>query len=283
MHRASILAFAAALLTAGAASAQIDDLGGTIVHVDAAAQTVTFSDGRIAHYDPLWRIIVNGREVAVTEVQPGTVIAMAPAGTTTRGIVPGSPQAAMAPATPGTTVVAPGGRNVVASVDAGARTMTLEDGRILSVPDAQVWRRESLDTLRPGTEVFVAGPVVERPAGAVSTAPPAWTSTEREVHGRVHRMDSAGSQIILRDGRAIVVTPSTTVRTLDAKTVAVNELRPGDEVRIQVQQLVPVAGVRSESPSAAPQDVMTGPSYRYPGSALVAPDRVTIIRYNQSP
>jgi hypothetical protein len=229
MHRIGALTFAAVLLMAGGARAQNDDLGGRIVSVDAFAHTVTFSDGRIAHYDPLWRVVVNGREVALTDVEPGAVIALAPATTTTTAVVPGPPQPAMAQVAPGTTVT---------------------------------------------TTTTTTTPVV---AGS-----PGWTWSDRTLKGRVTRSDMAGTQVVLADGRTIYVSAPTAVPTVTPQTVTVTQLRPGDQVAIQVQQVVPVAGAEPSNAGGLAHDVVAVPSYRYPGSAQVAADRVSIVRYPEA-
>lgn len=327
MHRIPVFVSAALLASTGAASAQISDLGGTIVYVDTAANTATFSDGRIAHYDPQWRVLVNGREVAITEDEPGSILAVA------------SPTKAVAPA-------------IVASFDKATMTMTLEDGRVVKLNEVQVWRQEMLEDLRPGSQVYVSPttPVASlRPVGLdttpSTTSYPVWSS-DREVRGKVTRVNSYGSHIVLSDGRSFVVSPSSTVRTVTPRNVA--ELSPGDDVLIQVQKIVPVLGLdvtptdrrymtadgqyvttdgRTSTPdgrfvdvtgrpvasdnryasadgryavdgryvtsdgravmageAGSRQDrVLIAPSYRYPGSSKVAPDRVVIIRYPQAP
>lgn len=327
MHRIPVLVSTALLLSAGAASAQMGDLGGRIVYVDTAANTATFSDGRIAHFDPQWRVLVNGREVAITEDEPGSILAVA---------TPAIPVAAQAPA-------------VVSSYDKTTMTMTLEDGRVVKLNEVQVWRRETLDDLRPGSQVYLspAAPAsAMRPASLETRSSPVWSS-DREVRGRVTRVNSYGSQIVLSDGRSFVVSPSSTVRTVKPSNVAVNDLSPGDEVVIQVQKIVPVLGLDATpsdqryatldgpnvtsdgrtrmdgrfvdatgqpvvsdgryaaadgryavdgryvtsdgryttagDPGSRQERILIAPSYRYPGSSKVAPDRVVIIRYPQSP
>lgn len=263
MHRIGTIALAGMLvagtatgLTAGGTSAKFsgpavpDDLGGTVAHVDTVAHTITFTDGRIVHYDPLWRILVNGREVAITEVAPGAVIAMAPAGTPTRVMAPGTPQraAAQVPVAPGTVTHPPiTASGTVTHVDPAARTITFEDGRTVTVPEGHVWQAVPLDRILPGTQVSVTNAV---PAGTVrdtrgamappATAAPGWVWTDREMTGRVAVVEPRGSQIVLADGTTVLVTPSTSVQTTSAQAIAVNELRPGDQVVVQVQQVVPI-------------------------------------------
>ena len=354
MHRMAGLAAAGLLLGAGIAYAQNDDLGGRIVSIDAANRTVTFSDGRIAHYEPLWRILVNGREVALTEDPPGAVIAVAPAQTTTTtAVVPGTSQPAMVQVPAGSTIVmapAPGyAPATVAKVDRTKRVVTLADGRVIELTEAQI------EALQPGSQVYVSaappaagavGPtIVMAPArghvpatvarvdrttrmvtladgrvmqvseaqierlqpGAqvyVSAAPPAvatttvrpsssvatttvataWPVADREMRGRVKSTDARGTYIELSDGRTVYVSPSAATRNLSTHAVTVTDLRPGDEVVIQVQEVIPVAGrtegaVHALTVTPAPTAL---PSYTFPGSALVAPDRVLIVRYPEA-
>ena len=398
--------------------AEPDDLRGTIVNIDTMAHTITFADGRIVHYDPMWRILVNGREVAITEVAPGAVIATAPATTTTttttRVVTPGTPQPAMATA-PGAVahppIVATG---TVMRVDPAARTMTLQDGRTVALADNQVWQAIPLDRILPGTQVTVTGPVpagvgppVTQP-GAVTNPPikaigtagrvdssartitfqdgrtvsvasgqawqavpldrivpgtqvtvtnvvpagtvregrfapapppptaalparpeesakakavaPAWVWRDREVTGRVAVVEPQGSKIVLADGTTILVTPSTSVTTANARTVTVNELRPGDEVVVQVQQVVPVVDYRGDelmmprrarvetrsrtvrtdvTPAARTEvtppatvttrvtttdrQVEVPPHFLVPTEARVIADRVVLVRRSQAP
>lgn len=227
MHRIPVLVSAALLLSTGAASAQIGDLGGTLLYVDTAANTATFSNGRVVHYDPQWRILVNGREVAVTEDEPGAILAVAGPTRTVAAPVPA----------------------VVASFEKSTMTMTLEDGRVVKLNEVQVWRQERLEDLRPGSQVYVSptAPSVSGQPASLQTIPsttePSVWSADREVRGRVTRVTSQGSQIVLSDGRSFVVSPSSTVRTVTPQNVALNELSPGDDVVVQVQKIVPVLGM----------------------------------------
>lgn len=296
MLRTAGLTLAALFAFGTAASAQIDDLGGTIAHIDTVANVITFTDGRIVHYDPLWRVIVNGREVAVTDIAPGAVVAVAPAGTTAaRAVVPGAPQPAMAQVAPGAVAVPlpSGQRGVVAKIDETNHTITLQDGRVVNLREVQVWRQETLGgALRPGAEVYVMSPAPGTSVQAtvpatgtttVTTTAPAWTPDQRVARARVKRVDRSGSQIVLSDGRTIYVSPSAPVWTIEPKTVAVSEIRPGDQVVIQVQQIVPVAGV--DAATTAPglvHNVVTTPTYEFPLSSKVSGDRVVIVRYPET-
>jgi hypothetical protein len=107
--------------------------------------------------------------------------------------------------------------------------------------------------------------------------------------GRVSSVSPTSSAVVLADGRTVFVSPSTTVHTIDARTVTIDELRPGDEVTIQVQQVVPVAGLETSPDghhAATPDSVRdrrgAAPSYRYPGSSEVAADRAVIVRYPEA-
>ena len=299
MHRvASTLSAAALLLVAGGASAQNDDLGGKITQIDAGARTITFSDGRIAHYEPLWRIVVNGREVALTDAHPGTVIAVSPTTTTTTttAVVPGSAQPAMVQVPAGSMIVmapAPGyAPATIAKVDRTTKTITFSDGRVVTVTEATV---TDVDTLQPGSKVYVrsSGPVTA--AVTTSAAPavtngvktttvaPAWVPADREMRGRVKNVDARGTHVVLSDGRTVYVSPSAAPNNLITHAVTVDDLRPGDDVVIQVQEVIPVRGstsgaVHAMSVTPAP----TLPSYVFPGSSLVAPDRVVILRYPEA-
>jgi hypothetical protein len=286
---ALVLATGGLLVMSGGVSAQADDLGGRVMYVDTWAKTVTFSDGRIVHYNPQWRILVNGHEVALTDVQPGAVVAVVPSSSTARVVVPGTPRPAMAQATiPGSATVPPPA--VVKSIDETTHTIILEDGRVVKTTEVQVWRHDA-GALRPGSQVYVTTTPIAQSPGATavvatpSTAPPvAWSTSDREMRGRVTRVTPTGHEVLLADGRTVIVSPSTTVRTVNAQTVTMDELRPGDEVSIQIQQVVPVAGLDTTTTDGAYRNTTVrdrhafAPSYRYPGSAEVAADRVLIVR-----
>jgi len=294
MHRMAALTAAGLLLGAGVAAAQNTDLGGTIAHIDAVAHTITFTDGRIAHYEPLWRILVNGREVALTEDFPGAVIAVAPAPTTTTtAVVPGASQPAMVRVPAGSTIVmspAPGyAPATIARVDRTTKTITLADGRVMTVTEMAV---TDVETLQPGTQVYVSSNVpatqvttrgIQTTGVQTTTVAPAWPPTNREMRGRVQSVDARGTHIALSDGRTVYVSPAAVSKNLSTHTVTVTDLQPGDEVVIQVQEVIPVAG-----PTAGAVHAITVtptpslPSYTFPGSALVAPDRVLIVRYPEA-
>lgn len=291
MHRVATLSAAGLLLIAGGASAQNDDLGGKITQIDAGARTITFSDGRIAHYEPLWRIVVNGREVALTDAHPGTVIAVAPTTTTTTttAVVPGAAQPAMVQVPAGSMIVmspTPGyAPATIAKVDRTTKAITFSDGRVVTVTETTV---TDVDTLQPGSQVYVrsnapAAPAVVTSGVQTTTVAPAWVPADREMRGRVKNVDARGTHVVLSDGRTVYVSPSAATNNLSTHTVTVSDLRPGDDVVIQVQEVIPVAGptagaVHAMSVTPAP----TLPSYVFPGSSLVAPDRVVILRYPEA-
>jgi hypothetical protein len=350
------LAAAGLLLGAGIASAQNADVAGRITHIDAANRTVTFSDGRIAHYDPLWRILVNGREVALIDDAPGKVIAFAPAPpATTTAVVPGASQPAMVQVPAGSTVVmtpTPGyAPATVARIDRTTRVVTLSDGRVIELTEVQI------EPLQPGAQIYVSGApaaagtprvtIVTAPSPGyapatvarvdrtkrlvtlsdgraievteaqierlqpgsqvyVSTAPPAagavaattvapkspvvttspsatWPVADREMRGRVVSTDARGMHIQLSDGRMVYVSPAAATRNLSTQPVVVTDVRQGDEVVIQVQEVVPVAGTTEGALHAITvTPVPSLPSYTFPGSALVAPEQVVIVRYPQA-
>jgi hypothetical protein len=308
MHRksvfasaASVLAGGALLLATGGASAQIDDLGGRVTHIDTWARTVAFADGRIVHYDPQWRVLVNGREVAMTDVQPGAVVAVVPSSTSTTAVVPGASQPAMAQGHPRssttTTTSAPA---VVTSIDRTTQTITLDDGRVVKVTEVQVWRQDVLEELRPGSRVYVpsgttamvpstGSTVVTATPPTATTVAPGTAADTRMTTGRVRSISTSGSEVVLADGRTVILSPSTTVQTVNARTVTIDELRPGDPVTIQVEQVVPVAGLDATAHGAHAgtsesdrHDSAVLPSYRYPGSSVVAADRAVIVRYPEA-
>src|SRR5438045_4172520 len=102
MQRIGSVVCAVLLLTAGAVWAQSSgNTEGTVAYVDIRANTITFTDGRIVHFDPRSKILVNGKEVVLGEVKPGSMVVLVPG---TAGTVVTAPPVV---ATPPTVTVSP--------------------------------------------------------------------------------------------------------------------------------------------------------------------------------
>src|SRR5262249_30009507 len=155
-----------------------------------------FADGRVMRFDSDARIYVNGREVMVNEVRPGTVVVLTSA-------VP----------------VAPGPRSVeritgtVAAIDPNAKTITVTDGRIIQFnPNTRLivnGREVGINEIRPGlvvaTAPATAPSTVVVPGPAQVTAAPGTVTTRPaypvEVRGVIASVDQQNGTITLQDGR----------------------------------------------------------------------------------
>ena len=94
----------------------------------------------------------------------------------------------------------------VASVDATSGTITLQDGRVLKTTDqTAVWQPSSVGALKPGAQVLVRGAT---PAGYQSGAPGASRNWRMAT---VTRVDRSAGELVLNDGTAVKVTPTTHV------------------------------------------------------------------------
>jgi hypothetical protein len=253
---------------------------GTVAAIDPVAKTVTFTDGRVVQFDPNSRMFVNGKEVTVSEVRPGVVVVMTPTGSASTAVYPGPPQPA---ATPGTTwqrsysLVDASGR--VANVDRQNGIITLQDGRMLRVTnEGRVWQAVGMSSLQTGSEVFLSNavPMGYRSAGAVQT----WG--DRDLMGRVIRVDDTGNQILLGDGTLVTVNPSTRMVMSSGQTVAIKDLKPGDQVVVHVRQ--PAGTAQVVTPGASSRVLTDQPAYSttYRGGVIEA-DQIIVIRYPQAP
>ncbi|PWU18596.1 MAG: hypothetical protein C5B48_14605 [Candidatus Rokuibacteriota bacterium] len=268
------------VMTSAVPTQPVARVTGTIAAIDPVAKTVTFTDGRMVQFEPNSRMFVNGREVTFAELKPGVLVVMAPA-TPSTAVVPGPPQVTAAPPTvyprPYTLVDASG---VVASVDRQNGIITLQDGRMLRVTDGRVWQSVPWNSIQPGADVFVnnAAPVGYRAPGVAQH----WS--DRDLMGRVIRVDDTGREILLGDGTVVRVSPSTRVAMGSGQTVAVKDLKPGDQVVVHVTQAAPATAqvvVPGTSSRVTDQPYATSfPSYR---GGVVEADSIVVIRYPQSP
>jgi len=117
---------------------------------------------------------------------------------------------------------------IVAHVDPRARTITLRDGRVVKMADGTViWQPVPIASVQPGTQVSLRN--VE-PAGY--QGPTATGQGDGWRMGTVSRVDTATSTIVLSDGTAIHVPPSTKIRINDAD-VPLERIEPGTEVVVR--------------------------------------------------
>lgn len=244
--RAATMALGLALALVVSANAAVTDVTGTVKYTDEATNTVHFTDGRVVRLEPGARVLVNGRETGLEAVRPGTVVVVRAAGIP---VVAGHPP-----------VDASG---VAASVDQLANTVTFEDGRVLRIPRERVWQAVSLETVRPGDQIFInaAQPIAFRTP-----------TTGAERMGTVLRVDNARRVIVLRDGTVVRVMPGTAV-TMGNQRLTISSVRPGDEVVITVQE--PRAATDSAGSALPRQDAF--------GTVTIDARDILIVRRSQAP
>ena len=275
VSRIAPIVCAALLVVATSAWAQ-SEIRGVVRQVDPTTRTVYFTDGRIVQLKPGSTLLINGQPVLLESVRPGTTIVMMPPGTTTTTVTTVTQQTQVAPPMPMAAPVAamplpaPSPVNVtgtVARTDPLTQTITFQDGRIVRVaPNTMVWQQApAISSILPGAQVFVrdALPLGYMPSGAASAYPPG-----HYMMGTVSRVDPASNQIVLSNGAVVYVSPTATLRS-GGQRVAITNLRPGDEILIQVRHPMPVA-ISAPAPSNVTVYSSPVPSTadRYVGSAL---------------
>jgi hypothetical protein len=248
--------------------AQVTEIKGTVQRVEVPTGMIYFTDGRTMRIEPGTRLYVGNREVRLADVQPGWVLATSPATVAPGTIVvqpSAPPSVAAAPR-----AVAPAGPSVdatgvVASVDSRTGMITLQDGRIVrATPGTTIWQPVAVGSVMPGTSVFVrnAEPLDFRPATMPAASQP-WRM------GTVTSVDSATSRIILSDGTIVQLRPGTQA-TYDGRTLAITELRPGDEIIVGV----PASGSAvATGASAMPRQVV----------GVIEGTSIQVVRRPQSP
>jgi hypothetical protein len=265
-----------AVVLAFAASAWAQtEIRGVVSYVDPVTRTVYFTDGRSVQLKPGSTLTINGQPVLLESVRPGTTVVMLPPGASTTTVTTVTQQTQLAPppvAPPPAAVSlpAPSPVNVtgtIARTDPLNQTITFQDGRIVKIgPQTMVWQQApAISTLLPGAQVFVrdAMPVGYIPSGAPAAALPG-----QYVMGTVSRVDPATQQIVLSNGAVVYVAPTTTLRSGNQR-VAISQLRPGDEILIQVRNPAMVAAP-VQAPTSVTVTTTPVPSTadRYVGSAL---------------
>jgi Cu/Ag efflux protein CusF len=222
MTRSILLLFAALALTATTAAAQ-GDVRGTVKYVDPSNRMVYLTDGRSLKIEPGSKILIDGREVTLDALKPGTPIVLA--------------AAPMRPAsTPMTLASHPpiNATGVVASVDNQTGVITLQDGRKLKATEHTfVWQPTQVGDLKPGEKVYLHD---ARPVIALT---PGQTSSPIRM-GTVVNVDPANALVMLNDGTLVRVMPATKMHMRDT-TLTLSDLRPGDEVVITTRPSTAVA------------------------------------------
>ena len=165
-----------------------------------------------------------------------------------RGVVNAIQVAGTAPP-PSAPVAAVDATGVVARVDPGTGTITLQDGRVLrATPGTIVWQPSSVQALRPGTQVMVRGAAPLGVDRGLAAAAPDWRM------GTVRSVDSSIGQIALTDNTVVRVAPSAYIHR-GAERLAIEQLAPGSEIVIR-----PLPAPPGAEGSALPGQVTTAPS-----------------------
>jgi hypothetical protein len=266
--RLVIVAAALALAAPGGGVAQSVETRGIVQRVDIPSGTVYFTDGRTVRLDPGARLFVGSRQVQLADVQPGWTLVV-PAGAAGAGpvLVQPAPTATVtAPAAPVRPPVDATG--VVSSIDPQNGTITLQDGRVLRATGrTTVWQPVPITSVTPGASVYVRNgePVDFRPSATL----PAGARQFRM--GTVSAVDAGHGQVILSDGTTLRVPPGAHVQ-IEGQSVAVSELRPGDEIVVGVP-VGSAVSVQSEGGlSALPAQVL-----------FLEGDSIYVVRRPQAP
>src|SRR5262245_23319611 len=238
-------------------SAQTTDIRGTVQRVDVSNSTVYFTDGRAVRLDPGTRLYVGGREVRLTDVQPGWVFVSSGTAATTPGTVVVQPGAAPASSVASAPVIgsqaaaidpsAPriDATGVVANVDTATGTITLQDGRIIRMmPGTTLWQPITMGTVAPGASVFIrnAQPLDFRPQAQLPSARPLQMGT-------ISSVDPSSARVVLSDGTVVHLRPGSRLM-FNGQSLTISDLRPGDEVVVGMPAGTTVAAT-STTPGVA--------------------------------
>jgi hypothetical protein len=278
IRRVIVMSSLGILLLATVAWAQTE-IRGVVSYIDPATRTVYFTDGRAVQIRPGSTLTINGQPVLLESIRPGATVVMLPAGASTTTVttvtqsapVAPLPSPVLVPPPPVVSVPAPSPVNVtgtIARTDPQSQTITFQDGRMVRInPDTMVWQQApAIGSLMPGARVFVrdATPVGYFPSGAAAPAP-----AGQYVMGTVARVDPVSQQVVLSNGAVVHVGPTAMMRS-GTHRMTITQIRPGDEILIQVTNpavvAVPVA-VQPSSVSVTSTPVLATAD-RYVGSAL---------------
>lgn len=227
----------------GVSFAQVAEIKGTVQRVDVPTGTIYLADGRIMRLEPGTRLYVGNREVSLADVQPGWVFATAGSTAAPDAVVvqPIVPPRALTPAAPAVETTGVDATGVVARVDPRTGTVTLQDGRVVRVASGTtVWEPIALGSVTPGASVFVrnAEPLDFRPGSTPAASRPLQMGT-------VASADASTSRVVLSDGTVVQLRPGAPV-TFNGRSLAIADLRPGDEILVGVPAARSVAGTDSD-------------------------------------
>jgi hypothetical protein len=245
--------------------AQVSEIKGTVQRVDVPTGTIYFTDGRIMKLEPGSKIHVGNREMRLADVEPGWILITSGPTVAPGSVVVQTATAAPTLTTPATTGVDATG--VVASVDARTGMVTLQDGRVIRVtPGTTVWQPVTIGSVMPGASVFVrnAEPLDFRPG----TAAP--VGSRPYQMGTIGTINSSSSQIVLSDGTVVRLRPGTQV-TLNGQSMAMTDLRPGDEIIVGLPATAAVS--TGTGVSALPRQAL----------GVIDAERIYVVRRPQSP
>jgi hypothetical protein len=226
--RMSFTIIAALALVATTALAQSTRISGTVSQIDPATRTIYFADGSVVQLQPGTVVTVNGREVALEALTPGsnaTVVSTAPS---------------MGPAATPTGQSAGDVAGTVARVDRQNGVITFQDGRAIRLSgQSVVWQAAPIDAIQPGAQIYVPNapqPAAMAPQRPVVAAPPVAVAPQRPIDPSVHMgtvrsVDRNNSLIRLNDGTFVKVLPTTRIHSAGS-TLTISQLRPGDQVAV---------------------------------------------------
>jgi hypothetical protein len=251
----------------GAFAAEVA-VNGTVASYDPVTHTITFTDGRVMTVEPASKILVDGREVAVTEVRPGSVIVLMPPSGVPGAVVPPAPRATPYSATAGSV------KGTVQYVDPAAKTIIFNDGTLVQLePNSRIFvngKEVALAELRPGAAAVLSSPapaVRPIPAPSPAVAPPASLSRSAspvEVSGTVASVDRQNGLITFRDGRVVRASEGDVWQH-----VRMSSIQPGADVLVSNAMPVGFGAAAAPSPSWAESNMMgRSPALARPGERL---------------
>ena len=252
--------------TASVGLAQVAEIQGTVQRIDVPTGTIYFTDGRTTRLAPGTRLYVGNREVTLADVEPGWVL-LTSGPTVMPGTIvvqPAAPSQVLPPALAATGVDATG---IVAHVDTRTGNITLQDGRIVRVtPGTTVWQPVTIGSVMPGASVSIrnAQPLDFRPAMAPAASRPFQMGTVASV-------DPSSSRVVLSDGTVVQLRPGAQA-TFNGRSLALVELRPGDEIIVGLPASSAVSAT-GPAVSALPRQTL----------GVIEGESIQVVRRTQAP
>ncbi len=116
-----------------------------------------------------------------------------------------------------------------------------------------------------------AVPVGYLPSGAAAPAP-----AGQYVMGTITRVETVRQEVVLNNGTVVYVGPNAMLRS-GAGRLAITQLRPGDEILVQVTNPVAPATVVTTAPVPAAADRYAGGALPYQGYAVTRIEAADVI------